>query len=101
MGIEPKRHGASKPVHMAFREACIAACDWRANFRVTRDNVGPRETTTPVTLDFRSRTRRKDPVVRCRSDTSRADQRQDTVALESEGCTQEALGAPNQRIVGP
>jgi hypothetical protein len=35
-----------------FRGAPTAARDWRANFRVTRDNVRPRETTTPDRFRF-------------------------------------------------
>jgi hypothetical protein len=37
-------------------QACISgekpACDWRANFRVMRDNVGLRETTPPFAIEF-------------------------------------------------
>jgi hypothetical protein len=53
MGIEPKGSAIQSLGNAAFSETRTAACDWRANFRRMRDNVGPRETTTPVTLDFR------------------------------------------------
>jgi hypothetical protein len=56
MGIEPIRAAPQGLENAAYRDAPTAACDWRANFRVMRDNVGPRETTTPVTFDFRCRT---------------------------------------------
>jgi hypothetical protein len=41
MGIEPKRTDLQSPWNSTSREAQKAACDWRANFRVMRDNIGP------------------------------------------------------------
>jgi hypothetical protein len=46
MGIEPKRTALQSLWNASYREVLLAACDWRANFRVMRDNVGPPETTT-------------------------------------------------------
>jgi len=45
MGIEPMRAALQSLLNAAFRDAPTAACDWRANFRVMRGNVGLRETT--------------------------------------------------------
>jgi hypothetical protein len=44
MGIEPKRTLLRSQKNTAFRDSEKTACDWRANFRVMRDNVGLRET---------------------------------------------------------
>ena len=54
MGIEPIRWALQTLQNAVFREAPMAACDWRANFRVLRDNVGQPETTI---ASFRSRIR--------------------------------------------
>jgi hypothetical protein len=52
MGIEPKRAAHQSLENAAFNEPWIAACDWRANFRVMRGNVGLRETTHPFAIEF-------------------------------------------------
>jgi hypothetical protein len=44
MGIEPKRTIRQSLKNTAFRDSEKAACDWCANFRVMRDNVGQPET---------------------------------------------------------
>jgi hypothetical protein len=51
MGIEPKRTLLRSPKNTAFRDSEKTACDWRANFRVMRDNVGLRET-PPFAIEF-------------------------------------------------
>jgi hypothetical protein len=43
MGIEPICRALQSLENAVSREAPMAACDWRANFRVMRDNVGLRE----------------------------------------------------------
>src|ERR1700730_7068887 len=53
MGIEPKRTLLRSLDNTAFRYPEKTACDWRANFRVMRDNVGPRETTAPFAIGLR------------------------------------------------
>jgi hypothetical protein len=50
MGIEPKRRVPQSLENAAFCESEKAACDWRANFRVMRDNLGLRETTLPFAI---------------------------------------------------
>ena len=55
MGIEPKRTAIESLYNTVFRDAPTAACDWRANFRVMRGDVGPRETSTTSRLIFRCR----------------------------------------------
>jgi len=52
MGIEPKRSVLQNLKNDAFCESPTAACDWRANFRVMRDNVGLRETTPPFAIEY-------------------------------------------------
>jgi hypothetical protein len=47
MGIEPKRPALQSLYNAAFREATGVACDWRANFRAMKGNVGLPETTAP------------------------------------------------------
>jgi hypothetical protein len=58
MGIEPKRTALQSLENTAFCESPTAACDWPANFRVMRDNVGLRETTPRLLSNFRCRPRR-------------------------------------------
>jgi hypothetical protein len=55
MGIEPIRTAPQNLENAAFRDAMTAACDWRANFRVMRDNVGLREATPHLLSNFRCR----------------------------------------------
>jgi hypothetical protein len=52
MGIEPKRTALKSLQNTAFRDSEKPACDWRANFRVMRDNVGLPETTPPFAIEF-------------------------------------------------
>src|SRR5260221_471736 len=52
MGIEPTRTGLQSLLNVAFREALLGACDWRANFHVMWGNVGLRETTAPFAIEF-------------------------------------------------
>ena len=52
MGIEPKRAALQSLYNTAFRDLEKPACDWRANFRVMRDNVGLPETTPPFAIEF-------------------------------------------------
>jgi hypothetical protein len=52
MGIEPKRTALQSLLNAMFHEASPAARDWCANFRVMRDNVGLREATPPVPIEF-------------------------------------------------
>jgi hypothetical protein len=66
MGIEPKRTVLQSLRNASYREVLLAACDWRANFHVKRDNVGLRETTPRLQSSFRCRskadlTRRRSP----------------------------------------
>jgi hypothetical protein len=51
MGIEPKRPLLRSLKNTAFRDSENTACDWRANFRVMRDNVGLGET-PPFAIAF-------------------------------------------------
>jgi hypothetical protein len=51
MGIEPTRPLLRGLKNTAFRDLEKTACDWRANFRVMRDNVGLRET-PPFAIEF-------------------------------------------------
>ena len=48
MGIEPTRTALQSLWNTALREGRAAACDWRANFRVMRDNVRQPEATAPL-----------------------------------------------------
>jgi hypothetical protein len=43
----------------ALRDLNKAACDWRANFRVMRGNVGTHETTPPFACRFVFRTKQR------------------------------------------
>jgi hypothetical protein len=52
MGIEPEQPSLQSRQNAAFREALIAACDRRANYRITLGNVGLCETTTPFVFRF-------------------------------------------------
>jgi hypothetical protein len=54
---ESNPHGRSFEAYKIrrFVSQMKTACDWRANFRVMRDNVGLRETTAPFAIDFRCR----------------------------------------------
>jgi hypothetical protein len=48
MGIEPTRTALQSLWNTALCEGRAAACDWRANFRLMRDNVRQSETTAPL-----------------------------------------------------
>jgi|ERR1700719_2750516 len=52
MGIEPTWAALKSLQNTAFRDSEKPACDWRANFRVMRDNAGLRETTPPFAIEF-------------------------------------------------